>query len=190
MEIKNIWGAEEKSCRHTILNNAKAPISHAYISSVPSQRSKRPFWVLVRARRIPSLPCLQAAVQLPLFIPAPLLLFPHVVPCIPCKRGREGGSEAGSEWGRERGREREWERGRVASETMRREPINLLGAICRRLQSKSFQVGNIFVLFSCMRKSDYTVIASSWQFSFVLSCTPEKNVRRMNNEIIFDYYKL
>lgn len=93
MEIKDIWGVEEKSRRHTISNTAKAPISHADITSVPTQCSKKPLRVLGRARWVPSFPSLQAAVHLPLFIPAPL---PHVFTCLIykeswCEGGREGG---------------------------------------------------------------------------------------------------
>lgn len=82
-----------------ISNTAKAPISHADITSVPTQCSKKPLRVLGRARWVPSLPSLQAAVHFPLFIPAPLLLIPHVFTCLIykeswCEGGREGGFRA------------------------------------------------------------------------------------------------
>lgn len=141
---KDIWGVEEKSRRHTISNTAKAPISHADITSIPTQCSKKPLRVLGRARWVPSLPSLQAAVHFPLLIPVPLLLIPHI-PYLHVWFTRRADAREG---------------GRAASEPMRWKPINLLGAICRRLQSRSLQVVNIFVQFSCTRKYDYSAITS------------------------------
>lgn len=171
MEIKYIWGAEEKRCGHTISNTTKAPISHADVTSVPTQCSKRPFRVMVRAHWVPLLLSLQAAVHLRLFIPTSLLLILHVFTCLIYMES--------------------WSyRGRIRRRHAESQSVYLVPSIAAYNQNV-FWVGIFLCSFSTwenmiIQSSLQDIVTSSQKFSIVFSCT-EKNAKRTG--IIFNCHK-